>query len=210
MTDNQTPHDPRPPVNPTLKSALELGPVLGFLVAYFWLRDEVFVVGGQEYTAFIAVTAIFVPVFLMAMGILWWLTGKISRMQVFTAIVLIVMGGLTVWFNDDRFVKLKPTLIYGAFGAILGLGLLFGRSLLRSVMEELTPLRDEGWMLLTRRVTAFFFGMAILNLVIWQLMSEDVFVLWDTIGQVVLTFAFFMAQVGLFTRYARDEDGTQG
>lgn len=199
------PPEPRA-VNPTLKSILELGPVLGFLGAYFWFKDTVFTVAGEEYGAFIAVTAIFVPVFLAAMGVLWWLTGAISRMQVFTAVVLIVMGGLTVWFNDDRFVKLKPTLIYGAFGGILGVGLLFGQSYLRYVMEELTPLQDEGWMLLTRRATLFFFVMAAVNVAIWQLMSEQAFVLWDTVGQIGATFAFFMAQVGLFTRYSTSGD----
>ena len=193
-------------VNPTLKSVLELGPVVGFLGAYFWFKDDVFTVGGQEYGAFIAVTAVFVPVFLASMGVVWWLTGRISRMQVFTAVVLIVMGALTVWFNDDRFVKLKPTLIYGAFGAILGVGLLLGQSYLRYVMEELTPLQDEGWMLLTKRATLFFVGMALLNVVIWQLLSEQIFVLWDTVGQIVATFAFFMGQVGLFTRYAVEQD----
>jgi intracellular septation protein len=194
------------PISPTLKSTLELGPVIGFLVAYMWVKDDVFVVGGQEYGAFIAVTAIFVPIFLASMAALWWLSGKISRMQVFTAVVLIVMGGLTVWFNDDRFVKLKPTLIYGAFGAILGTGLLFGQSYLRYVMEELTPLQDEGWMLLTQRATLFFFVMALANVAIWQLLSEEMFVFWDTIGQILATLAFFMAQVGLFTRYAVDAD----
>lgn len=189
-----------------VKSTLELGPVLGFLVAYFWFQDSIFTVGGQEYTAFVAVTAVFVPVLLASMAAIWWLTGTIGRMQVFTAVVLIVMGGLTVWFNDDRFVKLKPTLIYGAFGAILGIGLLFGRSWLRYVMEELMPLQDEGWMKLTRRVTMFFFAMAVLNVAIWQLMSEQAFVLWDTVGQMGATFAFFIAQAGLIQKHSTAEE----
>ncbi len=189
-----------------VKTALELGPVLGFLLAYFWFQDDIFTVGGQEYSAFVAVTAVFVPVLLASMAAIWWLTGTIGRMQVFTAVVLIVMGGLTVWFNDDRFVKLKPTLIYGAFGAILGVGLLLGRSWLRYVMEELMPLQDEGWMQLTRRVTGFFFAMAVLNVAIWQYMSEQTFVLWDTVGQMAATFAFFIAQAGLLQKYSTDEE----
>ncbi|GGC04868.1 putative intracellular septation protein A [Marivita lacus] len=189
-----------------VKSTLELGPVLGFLAAYFWFQDTVFTVGGQDYSAFVAMTAVFVPVLLASMAAIWWLTGTIGRMQVFTAVVLIVMGGLTVWFNDDRFVKLKPTLIYGAFGAILGIGLLFGRSWLRYVMEELMPLQDDGWMKLTRRVTGFFFGMAVLNVAIWQLMSEQAFVLWDTVGQMGVTFAFFVAQAGLIQKYSTAEE----
>ncbi len=194
--------DDAPAINPLLKSVLELGPVLAFLAAYLWLKDESFVVGGRTYSAFIAVTAMFVPVFVVANGILWWLTGKISRMQIFTVILLVIMGGLAVWFNDDRFVKIKPTITYIVLGGLLGLGLLLGQSFLRYLMEELTPLTDEGWMLLTRRTMLFFFGMAVLNEGIWRFMSDDIFVFWDTLGQLGVTMAFFIGQAGLFSRHS--------
>jgi intracellular septation protein len=170
-----------------------------------WLKDESFAVAGRDYSAFIAVTGIFVPVFLVSNALLWWLTGHVSRMQVFTLGLLVVMGALAVWFNDDRFVKLKPTITYLAFGTILGAGLAFGQSFLRYLMEELTPLRDEGWMLLTRRLMLFFFAMAAANEVIWRLMSDDAFVFWDTLGQFVVTMVFFVSQAGLFSRYALHE-----
>jgi intracellular septation protein len=73
-------------------------------------------------------------------------------------------------------------------------------------MEELMPLQPAGWMLLTQRATLFFFAMALANVAIWQLLSEQIFVLWDTVGQIGATFAFFMGQVGLFSRYAIDQD----
>ena len=200
----QSPQE-RPAVNPVLKSVLEIGPILAFLGVYMWLKDDSFAVAGREYSAFIAVTGLFVPVFLVSNGLLWWLTGHVSRMQVFTLCLLVVMGALAVWFNDDRFVKLKPTITYLAFGTILGAGLAFGQSFLRYLMEELTPLRDEGWMLLTRRLMLFFFAMAAANEVIWRLMSDDAFVFWDTLGQFVVTMVFFVSQAGLFSRYALDE-----
>jgi len=192
-------------INPLLKSALELGPILAFLGVYIWLKDEVFLVGGREYSAFIAVTGMFVPVFIVTNGILWALTGKISRMQIFTVVLLVIMGGLAVWFNDDRFVKIKPTITYVVLGGLLGLGLALGQSFLRYLMEELTPLEHEGWMLLTKRTMLFFFGMALLNEAIWRFLSDDIFVFWDTLGQLGVTMAFFISQASLFSRYGIEE-----
>lgn len=193
-------------INPMLKQLLELGPVVGFLAVYMLYKDEVFTVLGRDYEAFVAVTAMFVPVFLICSLLLWKLTGKLSRVQLFTIIVLVIMGTLAVAFNDERFIKLKPTITYLVFGAILGFGLLRGVSYLRYLMEEMLPLQDEGWMILTRRLTLFFFAMAVLNEVIWRGFSDDVFVLWDTVGQFVATFGFFMTQAGLFQRFAIEED----
>ena len=140
------------------KPALEYGPIMAFFVAYLWLKDDVFTIGGRDYDGFILVTAGFVPLMLISTGLLWRLTGKLSKMQIVTVVLIVVFGGLTVWLNDDRFFKMKPTLIYLLFGGILGLGLLRGQSYLRVVMEEVLPLDPEGWMKLTRRLCAFFFG----------------------------------------------------
>ena len=106
-----------------LKSLLELGPPVIFFVVYLRLRDETFLIGGTEYSGFIVATVAFVPILLAAMAVLWWLTGKLSRMQVFTAVMVIFFGGLTAWFNDERFFKMKTTIVYGFFALLLGLGL---------------------------------------------------------------------------------------
>jgi intracellular septation protein len=74
------------------------------------------------YDGFIIVTAAFVPILLASIAILWKLTGKISRIQVFTAVMVVVFGGLTVWLNDERFFKMKTTLVYGFFATMLGSG----------------------------------------------------------------------------------------
>ncbi len=93
------------PVNPILKQVLELGPTIVFFLLYLRLRDSTYTIGGTEYSGFIVATVAFIPVLLLAMGILWYLTGKLSRMQVFTAFMVIFFGGLTAWFNDERFFK---------------------------------------------------------------------------------------------------------
>jgi intracellular septation protein len=196
-------------INPMLKTALELGPVVVFFVAYLWLKDEVFTIGGAEYGGFILVTAGFIPLMLLSTGILWKLTGKLSKMQVVTIVLVVVFGGLSVWLNDDRFFKMKPTIIYLIFAGILGFGLLRGQSYLRHVMEEMMPLAPEGWMILTRRLALFFFGLAILNEVIWRLMSTEIWVYFKTFGLTAAIFVFFIMQGTLFRTYGEaTEDGS--
>ncbi|MDD9732047.1 septation protein IspZ [Mameliella sp. AT18] len=192
-------------VNPMLKTALEFGPILGFFAAYLWLKDRIFVIGGTEYEGFIVVTAGFIPVFLVCMGALWALTGHLSRMQVVTAVLIVVFGGLSVWLNDDRFFKMKPTLIYLLFGGALAIGLMRGESWLQYVMDGLVPLQREGWMILTKRVAGFFLLLAVLNEVIWRTMDTEVWVYFKTFGLTVAIFLFFMFQGGLFKQYGTQD-----
>ncbi|GAB4293461.1 MAG: inner membrane-spanning protein YciB [Roseovarius sp.] len=189
-------------INQGLKTALELGPVLAFFVAYLWLKDRSFTIAGTGYDGFIVVTAGFIPVFVASMAVLWRLTGHLSRMQLMTAVLVVLFGGLSVWFNDPRFFKMKPTIIYLLFGGLLGVGLLRGQSWLRYVMEGLMPLTHAGWMILTRRVMLFFFGLALLNEAIWRTMSEETWVYFKTFGLTAAIFVFFIAQGKLFQRHA--------
>ncbi|WP_308916384.1 inner membrane-spanning protein YciB [Jannaschia sp. LMIT008] len=191
-----------------LKTTLELGPVLLFFVAYFFLKDEVYVVGGTEYTGFVAVTAAFIPLILVCTGILWALTGKISAMQIFTAVLVTIFGGLSVWLNDERFFKIKPTLIYLLFAAILGFGLwVQGRSYLSMILSEAMPLTEEGWIVLTRRMVWLFLALAAANELVWRLLSTDVWVTFKTFDMPVAIFVFLFAQVGVMKRHALPEDG---
>lgn len=192
-------------INPLLKSALEFGPVLLFFVAYLQLKDQVFTIGGTEYDGFIVVTAAFVPLLVASTGALWALTGKLSRMQVATVILVVIFGGLSVWLNDDRFFKMKPTMIYLLFGGLLAFGLLRGQSYLKYVMEEVMPLNDEGWMLLTKRLMFCFFAMALANELIWRFFSTEAWVYFKTFGLTAAVFVFFMTQGRLFQDYALDK-----
>lgn len=189
-----------------LKSALELGPVAIFFIAYLRMRDEVYTIAGTEYSGFIVVTALFVPLLLLSTLILWKLTGKISRMQIVTAVLVIFFGGLTVYFNDEKFFKIKTTIVYGSFAAILGAGLLLGKSWLAFVMEELMPLQPEGWMKLTRRLVGMFAALAAANEFVWRTMSTDTWVKIETFGFPIALFAFFMAQTGLLSTYALEQN----
>ena len=204
---SEQPVDKGRPINPLLKSVLEYGPVVLFFIAYLRLKDQAFEIGGTSYEGFIVVTAGFVSLMVLSTLALWKLTGKLSKMQVMTLVLIVVFGGLSVWFNDERFFKMKPTMIYLLFGGLLGIGLLRGQSYLRVVMEEMMPLQDEGWMILTRRLCAFFFGLAVANEVIWRMMSTETWVYFKTFGLTAAMFLFFMTQAKLFQTYGIEEEG---
>ncbi len=188
-------------VKPWVKPVLEMGPVVLFFVAYTRIKDREFTILGETYEGFIVATALFIPVLLLSTLILYMLTGKLSKMQIFTALLVVVFGGLGIWFNDERFFKMKPTMIYILFGGILGFGLLKGQSYLKMVLDGAMPLTDQGWMILTKRFTTFFFGLAVANEVIWRTMSTDTWVNFKTFGLPIAMFVFIMFQAGMMNAH---------
>ena len=119
--------------------------------------------------------------------------------------IILIFGGLTIYFDNVIFIKMKPTIIYLLFGGILGFGLIKGQSYLRLVMQEMLPLQDEGWMLLTRRFALFFFGLALLNEAIWRSFSTEIWVYFKTFGLTAALFAFLLMQGRLLSNFASDK-----
>lgn len=200
-------------INPFLRQLLELGPPLAFFVIYLRIRDDVFVLGGTEYSGFIVATIAFVPILLVAMGLLWHLTGKLSRIQIFTAVMVIFFGALTAWFNDERFFKMKTSIVYGCFAAMLGVGLLRGRSYLAWVMADMIPMEDEGWMIFTRRLCMAFAVLALGNELVWRTQTTDLWVKIETFGFPLALFAFLWWQIIALQKYMIEEpsgDGEKG
>ena len=193
-------------INPILKMVLEFGPIVLFFIGYLKLKDEIFLIGGEEYKGFILVTAAFVPLMMMSTAALWKLTGHLSKMQLATLVLVVLFGGLSVWFNDERFFKMKPTMIYLLFGGLLAVGLMRGESWLKVVMEEVMPLEEAGWMILTRRICGFFLGLAVANEVIWRFFTTDTWVYFKTFGLPVAMFLFFMTQGPLLQKYGLEDD----
>lgn len=189
-------------INPILKLVLELGPIVLFFVLFGRVKDQTFHIAGGEYSGFIVTTAVFIALIIATTAILWLLTGRLSRMQILTLVLVVLMGGLSVWLNDERFIKMKPTFLYLAFGGILAFGLMRGKSYLSSVMEEAVPMTQEGWMILTRRMAGFFFALAVANEAVWRLMSTEAWVNFKTFGLTAALFVFIMTQGRLFEAYA--------
>jgi len=188
---------PANPIGPRLKQVLEYGPLLVFLAAYFWFRGAVLTVGGVDYEGFIVAIMVFAPLQLASALIVRRLTGKLSRMQVATLVLVVVLGGITVALNDERFFKMKSTFVFGAFAVLLWIGLARGRSYFAYVLEGALPISHDGWMILTRRLAWFFAAVAVANEIIWRNFSTDVYVLWDTLGQMGVMFGFFIANFKL-------------
>ncbi len=192
-------------INPILKQILELGPTVVFFLVYMRIKDETYNLGGIDYSGFIVAALILVPLLLAAIFILWLLTGTISRMQIFVAVMVVLFGGLTAWFNDERFFKMKTTIVYGTFAVILGAGLLRGKSLLQWVMAEALPMKPEGWMILTRRLMLMFAALAVANEIIWRTQSTELWVKLETFAMPAALFLFLMVNFMMLQRYLIEE-----
>ncbi len=186
---------PAEDVKQSTRTALEFGPLLLFLAAYILVKDRTFTVGGVEYTGFIAVTAGFIPILLLSIGILWRLTGKLSRMQTVTAVLVVAFGGLTIWFNDERFFKIKPTIIYLLFAGVLAVGLLRGKSVVQYLLSEALPLEEREWFVLTRNCAILFFALAVANELVWRNLSTESWVYFKTLVAPIVTSVILFVQV---------------
>jgi intracellular septation protein len=128
-------------------------------------------------------------------------------MPLVSAVVVMVFGGLTLYLQDETFIKLKPTIIYALFAVLLLGGLLMGRSLLALVLDSMFQLTEDGWKKLTARWALFFVAMAILNEVIWRSVSTDAWVAFKTFAILPITILFALAQTPLLMRHAIDKKG---
>lgn len=193
-------------IHPLLKLALEVGPIGVFFLAYRWAPVEPGLsLEARQLQQILFSTAVFIPTILASLALSWALTRHLPRMAVITAVVVVVFGGLTLILRDDTFVKMKPTMLYGLFAGILGFGLLRGRSYLRYLMDEIIPMRPEGWMKFTRRFVGFYIVLAILNEFVWRVYGTDTWVDFRTFALPVANIVFVMAQIPLFQRYSLSE-----
>ncbi len=179
-------------LHPGLKIALDLGPLLLF----FFVNAK---------WGIFAATGTFMAATLFSLGFTYALIRKIPMMPLVSAGVVLVFGGLTIWLQDETFIKIKPTIIYALFAAVLFGGLFVGRPLLSLVLGSVFQLKDDGWRKLTFRWAIFFVVMAVVNEFVWRTYSTDTWVAFKTFGFLPLTVAFALAQTPLLMRYAIEE-----
>jgi intracellular septation protein len=200
-------------LNPAVKLALDLGPLLLFFAvnsrpALFapllkpFLPPELLT---GEHAGIFTATGIFVPAVLLALAVGYALTRHLPLMPLVTAIVVVVFGALTLMLQDETFIKLKPTIVYVLFAAVLLGGLAFGKSLLGLVFDSVFHLTDEGWRKLTLRWALFFLVLAALNELVWRTQSTDFWVTFKVFGVLPLTLVFGALQYPLITKYAVPE-----
>ena len=179
----------RKEINPLLKFALELGPLLVFFFANArgeWLVGKFPALGSFGGPIFVA-TGLFMVATAIALGVSWLLTRTLPIMPLVSGIVVLVFGALTLWLQDDIFIKMKPTIVNTLFGAVLLGGLAFGKPLL------------------TLRWGLFFLFLAVLNEIVWRSFSTDAWVSFKVWGIMPITILFTMSQMPLIMRHSLDE-----
>jgi intracellular septation protein len=168
--------------DPRLKLALDFGPLLAFFVV-------------NKLAGIYAATAVIMVLIPIAVVVSWRLEGKLPITPVVTAVIVLVMGGFTLYLEDERFIKIKPTIVYVLLGGALLGGLLTGRSFLKPLLGSAVQLREEGWIGLAWRWTGFFAFMAVLNEVVRRVATTDQWVTFKVFGGIALTFLFIASQV---------------
>jgi intracellular septation protein len=181
MMDKAQPH-------PLFKLATELGPLLVFFGV------------NARFQLFVA-TAAFMVAIVAAMIASYVVTRHVPMMALVTGIIVLVFGTLTLVLHDETFIKVKPTIIYGLFAVVLGGGLLFGRSFIAIMFDQMFNLTPQGWRILTMRWTLFFLAMALLNEAIWRTQTTDFWVAFKAFGVIPLTMIFAITQMPLIKRY---------
>ena len=174
--------------HPMFKLATELGPLLVFFVA------------NAKFNLFVA-TGAFMVAIVAAMIASYVVVRHVPIMAIVTAVIVLVFGTLTLVLHDETFIKVKPTIIYGLFAAILGGGLLFGRSFIAILFNQMFNLTPKGWRILTMRWALFFLGMAALNEIVWRTQSTDFWVAFKAFGAIPITMIFAMTQMPMVKRY---------
>lgn len=209
------------PINPLLKLVLEIGPLAVFFLTFRYgeaLLANPAVFGWAELATgpaalqgdsgpVLLATACFMVAIALSLGVSWWLTRALPRMAVVTAVVVAVFGGLTLWLQDATFIKMKPTIVNAIFAAVLGLGLLQGRSYLRYLMGEAMPLTERGWMVFTRNWVLFFVVCAVLNEIVWRTQTTEFWVGFKTFFYLPFTFVFLALHWPFLQRHAVETPG---
>lgn len=199
----------RQEINPLLKLALELGPLLVFFFANSrgeWIAEKLPALASLGGPIFIA-TALFMVATGVALLASWLLTRTLPIMPLVSGIVVFVFGALTLFLQNETFIKMKPTIVNALFGAVLLGGLAFGKSLLGYVFDSAFRLDAEGWRKLTLRWGLFFFFLAVVNEVVWRSFSTDTWVAFKVWGIMPITILFTMSQMPLIMRHSLEGKG---
>jgi intracellular septation protein len=182
-----------------VKPVADYGPLAAFFIAYL--------IGGL-----MVATGALMAATLVAIVLALIYERRIPAAPVVTAVIVMIFGGLTLWLQDERFIKMKPTIVQALFAAVLFGGLLLRRPLLKPLLQAAWTLTDEGWRSLTLRFGFFFAAMAVLNEVVWRSVSTDIWVNFKIFGILLLTLLFTVAQVPLIARHQLhpEEEGDAG
>ena len=173
-----------------LKFVTDIGPLVIFFLFYY----------NNDKNLKIAIPPLIVAT-IIAVLIIWILEKKIPIMPTVGAGIVLVFGGLTIYFDNEVFFKMKPTIINLLFAAILYGGIMIKKPLLKILLGAALKLKEEGWRILTLRWIGFFIALAILNEIVWRTQSTDVWVNFKVFGILPITFLCTMIQFPLIKKF---------
>lgn len=197
-------------INATLKFILDMGPLLLFFISYkksAWLIENVSLFHNIDIKtgSVIPATAVFMASSVIAMAVYWILTRHIPIATLISVLLALIFGGMTLFFADERFIKLKITFVNLIFSAILFVGLLLKKNPLSHLFKDSIKLTTEGWTIFTRRWALFFLAMAIINEIVWRSFSTETWAYLKVFGYLIFTFVFMICQMPLLKKYSKED-----
>jgi intracellular septation protein len=181
------------PMSPLLKMALDLGPLLIFFAA-------------NTVAGIFTATAVFMVAIMLSIGIGFAIERKVSPMSLLTCALVLIFGGLTLWLSNENFIKIKPTILYSTFAAVLVGGLAFNRLFIKYLLGQTMHLAEPAWRSLTWRWSVFFLALAIVNEFVWRNTTTDTWVAFKVWGVLPLTLLFALSQTPFIARHQVEGD----
>lgn len=182
-------------MNPLLRLGIEAGPLLVFFAV------------NASYGIF-AATGVFMAAIVVSLGVAYAAARHVPALPLASGLIVLVFGGLTLYLQNETFIKLKPTIVNALFSAAIFGGMAFGRNWVKTLFGTVAALSDEGWRLLAVRWGLFFLAMAVLNEIVWRNFSTDAWVTFKVFGFLPLTVLFALAQTPLMRRHAAEPRDT--
>jgi len=180
-------------LSPLMRMGFDIGPLILFFAAF-------------EFAGIYAATAVFMAAVLVALAAGYWIERRLSPMPLFTAVLVVIFGGLTIYLRNDTFIKMKPTVLYAFFGFVLLGGLFWNRLFIKYVFGHAFRLSEEGWRKLTVRWGIFALGLAALNEIIWRNFTTAIWVDFKVWGILPLIFLFAVVQSPLIVKHQIEDD----